>query len=103
MIAFVQLAVAINAACIIDWFNSFVKNAENDVNDNWSQVNPEQVFECFSSSKVKEWILHSSSGEEVGPAEQSVKDGHVGNEFPIIFFQNAVCYDCVHCVARKKS
>lgn len=40
-IALVKLIISIDTASIIDWLDSFVKNAEDNVHDDGCHVNPE--------------------------------------------------------------
>ena len=90
VVPFIQLTVCINIAWVIDWLNSFVYHAEKDVNNHWCQINPEKIFECLPGLKVEEWVLLNTCAQEIDPAEYSVDDGHIGNEFPIILLQNGV-------------
>ena len=90
-VSLVKLIISVNAAGVIDGLDSLVKNAENNVNNARYEVDPEHVFECLTSAKVQKAELGDASGKVVDPQEQSIKDGHVCDEFPIIFLQDAVC------------
>ena len=89
-IALVQLVICINAASIINRLDSLIDYAENDVNYHCSEVDPEQVFECFSSTEVQEAILLGSSSEVVNPNAKAIEDCHICDELPVIFLQNAI-------------
>jgi len=90
------LIICVNAACIVDWLDSLIEDAENNVDDHRHQVDPEEVLECLSGTEVQKAELRYASRDVVNPEEETIKDGHVGNELPIIFLQNTVCANCVH-------
>ena len=48
IVPLIELAIAINTAGVINWLDPLVDHAEKDVNDDGSQINPEEVLKCLS-------------------------------------------------------
>jgi hypothetical protein len=53
-LALVKLTCCVNALCVVDGLNLLVENAEDDVDNNCSQVNPEKVLESLRGAEVEE-------------------------------------------------
>ena len=84
------LRIGLNARGVVYWLDHLVERAENHVHDNSAQVNPEQVLEGVARLEVQERVLLHSGGQVEGPYDAAVEDGQVGDEFPVLFPEDAV-------------
>ena len=60
------MIICIDATGIVDWLNSFIEHAEDNVHDHSSQVDPEKIFECLSCAEVQKGVLFFPNIQESG-------------------------------------